>query len=70
MPCRAHAGQDDAIRTFKFLGIGRDNATRGNGVVIGNPHFPWAGNERFWEFQLQVKGDLEGWVDRKYLSGE
>lgn len=41
------------------LGIGRDNATRGNGVVLGNPHFPWAGNERFWEFHLQVQGDLD-----------
>lgn len=41
------------------LGIGRDDTKKGNGVVLGNPHFPWAGNERFWEFHLQVPGDLD-----------
>ena len=41
------------------IGIGRDAATDGNGLVLGNPHFPWAGNERFWEFHLQVPGDLD-----------
>ena len=27
--------------------------------MLGNPHFPWAGNERFWEFHLQVPGDVD-----------
>lgn len=42
------------------VGAGKDASTSGNtGVVLGNPHFPWAGNERFWEFGIEVPGDFK-----------
>jgi acyl-homoserine-lactone acylase len=41
------------------IGLGRDATQKGDGLVLGNPHFPWAGNERFWEFHLQVAGDVD-----------
>ena len=30
----------------------------GAGILLGNPHFPWAGAERFYEAQLTVPGQL------------
>ncbi len=41
------------------IGVGGDNTRTGGGVVLGNPHFPWNGNERFWEFQLKVPGEVD-----------
>jgi acyl-homoserine-lactone acylase len=29
-----------------------------HGLVLGNPHFPWLGTERFYEFQLTVRRKL------------
>lgn len=44
-------------------GIGSD-ATRGkwNGLVLGNPHFPWDGAERFYQvhFTIPGKADVAG----------
>lgn len=34
--------------------FGRDTTADGRGLVIGNPHFPWNGPNRFW--QLHVTG--------------
>ncbi|MDO9409060.1 penicillin acylase family protein [Patulibacter sp.] len=41
------------------IGLGKDATEGRDGLVLGNPHFPWAGNERFWEFHLQVPGDVD-----------
>ncbi|WP_210491689.1 penicillin acylase family protein [Patulibacter sp. SYSU D01012] len=41
------------------IGLGGDATENHDGLVLGNPHFPWAGNERFWEFHLQVPGDVD-----------
>jgi acyl-homoserine-lactone acylase len=40
------------------IGVGRDDSVNGNGMVLGNPHFPWSGNNRFWQFHLEVPGDV------------
>lgn len=41
------------------IGLGKDSTRSGNGMVLGNPHFPWAGGDRFWEFQLTVPGEVD-----------
>ena len=30
----------------------------GRGMVLGNPHFPWDGSERFFEAQLTIPGQI------------
>ena len=44
------------------IGIGSQDTSSGDGMVLANPHFPWRGTERFWMAQLDVPGqyDVEG----------
>ncbi|MFF4403514.1 penicillin acylase family protein [Streptomyces sp. NPDC001404] len=30
----------------------------GRGLLLGNPHYPWAGGRRFWQSQLTIPGEL------------
>ncbi|MEU7133491.1 penicillin acylase family protein [Streptomyces sp. NPDC046261] len=30
----------------------------GRGLLLGNPHYPWAGGRRFWQSQLIIPGEL------------
>ena len=39
-------------------GLGRDATENGRGMVLGNPHFPWDGSERFMEAQLTIPGKV------------
>lgn len=39
-------------------GIGRDGTANGRGMVLGNPHFPWQGPERFHQMHLTIPGEL------------
>ena len=39
-------------------GLGRDATDNGRGMVLGNPHFPWDGSERFFEAQLTIPGEI------------
>ena len=39
-------------------GLGRDATDNGRGMVLGNPHFPWDGSERFFEAQLTIPGQV------------
>jgi acyl-homoserine-lactone acylase len=38
--------------------FGRDATTTGKGILLGNPHFPWNGPERFWQSHLRIPGKL------------
>lgn len=38
--------------------LGADKSQTGRGMLVGNPHFPWEGELRFWESQLTVPGNL------------
>jgi acyl-homoserine-lactone acylase len=38
--------------------FGRE-ATRGAGLLLGNPHFPWVGVNRFWQMHLTVPGRMD-----------
>ena len=39
-------------------GIGSDATENGSGMVLGNPHFPWQGSERFYQSHLVVPGKV------------
>lgn len=39
--------------------FGADVTKNGRGVLLGNPHFPWAGVNRFWEMHLTIPGELD-----------
>ena len=40
-------------------GLGREATQSGHGMVLGNPHFPWDGAERFYQSQLTIPGKLD-----------
>jgi acyl-homoserine-lactone acylase len=44
------------------IGLGKDATDNGKGMMLGNPHFPWDGSERFYEAQLTIPGvmNVEG----------
>ncbi|MDR3454293.1 MAG: penicillin acylase family protein [Rhodoferax sp.] len=39
--------------------FGRNATPDGHGVLLGNPHFPWTGTNRFWEMHLVIPGKLD-----------
>ena len=39
--------------------FGSDVTPNGRGVLLGNPHFPWAGVNRFWQLHLKIPGTLD-----------
>ncbi len=39
--------------------FGRDTTANGSGLLLGNPHFPWAGTNRFWQMHVKVPGQLD-----------
>ena len=39
--------------------FGSEVTKNGRGVLLGNPHFPWAGVNRFWQMHLTIPGRLD-----------
>jgi acyl-homoserine-lactone acylase len=39
-------------------GLGSEATDNGKGVVLGNPHFPWDGPERFYQAHLTIPGEI------------
>ena len=39
--------------------FGRDATADGRGLLLGNPHFPWEGANRFYEVHLTIPGKLD-----------
>lgn len=39
--------------------FGKDVTADGRGLLLGNPHFPWAGVNRFWQMHLTIPGRLD-----------
>jgi acyl-homoserine-lactone acylase len=39
--------------------FGRETTVDGRGLLLGNPHFPWTGVNRFWQLHLTVPGQLD-----------
>lgn len=57
---------EDEIDTLnsKYLGsngwaFGKDRTENGRGLLLGNPHYPWTGTNRFWEKHLTIPGKLD-----------
>jgi acyl-homoserine-lactone acylase len=40
------------------VGLGSRATKSGRGLLLGNPHFPWIGGERFYQFQLTYPGRM------------
>ena len=52
-------GDDATSLGSNAFGIGRKLTTTGRGLLLGNPHFPWHGHERFYEAHLTIPGQLD-----------
>jgi acyl-homoserine-lactone acylase len=39
--------------------FGADSSANGRGLLLGNPHFPWQGVNRFWQMHLTVPGRFD-----------
>ena len=39
--------------------FGKDATGTGRGLLVGNPHFPWDGVNRFWQMHLTVPGRFD-----------
>jgi acyl-homoserine-lactone acylase len=39
--------------------FGREVTADGGGLLLGNPHFPWVGPNRFWQMHLTVPGQFD-----------
>jgi len=39
--------------------FGKDVTANGRGHLVGNPHFPWAGNNRFYQLHLTIPGEYD-----------
>ncbi|MEU8925307.1 penicillin acylase family protein [Kitasatospora sp. NPDC048545] len=50
-----------AARTLgsNAIAAGSRGTTGGGSVLLGNPHYPWQGTNRFWQSQLTVPGRLD-----------
>ena len=40
------------------VGLGSQATANGSGMMLGNPHFPWQGSERFYQAQLTIPGEI------------
>ncbi|MBW3561293.1 MAG: penicillin acylase family protein [Actinobacteria bacterium] len=40
-------------------GLGKEATANGRGMVLGNPHFPWHGSERFYQAHLTIPGEVD-----------
>src|SRR3546814_10885261 len=40
------------------VALGKDATTDGRGLLLGNPHYPWQGILRFYQFHLTIPGKL------------
>ncbi len=41
------------------MGLGADATDNRRGMLLGNPHFPWIGNLRFYQFHVTVPGQMD-----------
>ncbi|MEA3194942.1 MAG: acyl-homoserine-lactone acylase, partial [Betaproteobacteria bacterium] len=40
------------------IALGKAGTQSGNGMLLGNPHFPWDGSERFYQSHLVIPGKV------------
>lgn len=39
--------------------FGKEVTSNGSGMLLGNPHFPWSGPNRFYEMHLTIPGQMD-----------
>ena len=52
-------GLIDAPLGSNAWAFGKDSTGTGRGLLVGNPHFPWDGVNRFWQMHLTVPGRFD-----------
>lgn len=50
---------DDLWRGSNLYAFGKDVTENGSGMLLGNPHFPWATTYRFYQMHLTIPGELD-----------
>lgn len=50
---------EDAALASNGWAFGGDSTANGRGLVVGNPHFPWKGPNRFRRLHLTIPGKLD-----------
>lgn len=53
------AGLLDSPYGSNAWAFGKDTTANGRGMLLGNPHFPWVGVNRFWQMHLTIPGELD-----------
>lgn len=53
---RAPKAATEASNGWAF---GKDATANGRGLLLANPHFPWAGENRFYQLHLTIPGKLD-----------
>ena len=53
------AGLLDSPLGSNAWAFGKETTANGSGLLVGNPHFPWAGVNRFWQVHLTIPGNLD-----------
>ena len=53
------AGLLDSPLGSNAWAFGRQTTANGSGLLLGNPHFPWMGVNRFWQMHLTVPGQID-----------
>ncbi len=57
LAARLHATHNAA--GSNAVAIGSAGTQSHNGLLLGNPHFPWMGTERFYQAQLTIPGKID-----------
>ena len=52
-------GADDPRFGSNGWAFGADTTADGRGLLIGNPHFPWNGPNRFWQMHVTIPGQID-----------
>lgn len=53
------AGLLDSPLGSNAWAFGKDVTANGSGMLLGNPHFPWSGPNRFYELHLTIPGQMD-----------
>jgi acyl-homoserine-lactone acylase len=58
-PHAAPTGEQSASTGSNGWALGRDATRAHDGMLLANPHFPWAGYARYYQVQLTIPGVLD-----------
>ena len=53
------AGLLDSPLGSNAWAFGKETTANGSGMLLGNPHFPWSGPNRFYEMHLTIPGQMD-----------